>query len=458
MLYRRVSLIALLAASVAMVGCPPVADNVIVPNVCGMTQSAATSTVTGAQLVVGNVTTALSQTVPAGRVISQNPPAGTGVAPNTAIALVISTGGIPEIAWSQVLSPDSIIGLSIDLTDNGGYVIGGGYDGRYSMYALKLSSLAHEDWSVVYSEDTEGAPESWRSEAASVKQTADGGYMMLGAKDYNLLKLDENGDIEWTKNFFPANPYSVGHDCASSYSEALVICGDGGYFAAGSSYVGLYVLASVVKTDANGNVEFCKVINDNNRDYEEVITEAKQTADGGFILTGYSENGYEHGYLALLIKLDSAGNLEWSKTYQYPAENHGADAYTVAQTADGGYILGGDLWNWIDAKALGFGCWIARVDADGDIIWSRSYDNQTIAAPRAIEMTPDGDFVACGHKGTEMTVSKFNSSGEILWNYPLDGFNQVGNDLRLTPDGGCVVVGSGTDGTALVKVSHVYVP
>ena len=70
--------------------CP--SPTVAVPNVVALTQAAATSAITGAGLVVGNVTTASSSTVPAGSVISQSPTAGTSVASGSTVNLVVSTG------------------------------------------------------------------------------------------------------------------------------------------------------------------------------------------------------------------------------------------------------------------------------------------------------------------------------------------------------------------------------
>jgi hypothetical protein len=69
-------------------GPPPVQ----VPNVFNVTQAAATTAITNAGLVVGTVTSDSSSTVPAGSVISQTPPAGTSVAPGSAVNLVVSTG------------------------------------------------------------------------------------------------------------------------------------------------------------------------------------------------------------------------------------------------------------------------------------------------------------------------------------------------------------------------------
>ena len=61
-----------------------------VPNVVGMTKEAAASAITSAGLAVGTVTTASSNSVPAGSVISENPTAGTLVSAGSAVNLVVS--------------------------------------------------------------------------------------------------------------------------------------------------------------------------------------------------------------------------------------------------------------------------------------------------------------------------------------------------------------------------------
>ena len=68
-----------------------------VPSVVGLAQAAAQTTITGAGLTVGAVTTAASATVPAGSVISQTPIAGATVAPSSPIALVVSSGPPPAV-------------------------------------------------------------------------------------------------------------------------------------------------------------------------------------------------------------------------------------------------------------------------------------------------------------------------------------------------------------------------
>ncbi len=68
---------------------------VAAPNVVGSTQGAATTSITGAGLVLGTVTQQSSSTVASGSVISQTPAAGTSVAVGSTVTLVVSNGPPP---------------------------------------------------------------------------------------------------------------------------------------------------------------------------------------------------------------------------------------------------------------------------------------------------------------------------------------------------------------------------
>jgi len=73
---------------------PPGPTTATVPNVVNLTQSAATTAIQNAGLVVGVLSQASSTTVPAGSVISQSPGSGTTVAAGSAVSMVVSTGPV----------------------------------------------------------------------------------------------------------------------------------------------------------------------------------------------------------------------------------------------------------------------------------------------------------------------------------------------------------------------------
>ena len=82
--------------------------NVAVPNVTGQTQGAAQSAITAAGLTVGNVTQQNDNAVPAGSVISQDPTAGTQVAPGSAVDLVVSLGPVSGGGFSDEFNSNSL--------------------------------------------------------------------------------------------------------------------------------------------------------------------------------------------------------------------------------------------------------------------------------------------------------------------------------------------------------------
>ena len=86
--WRRCFCACLAGAILFVSGCAKVA----VPEVEGLPQDTATTTITGAKLKVGNITQQTSDRVVAGKVISQDPASGSSVAEGSAVNLVISSG------------------------------------------------------------------------------------------------------------------------------------------------------------------------------------------------------------------------------------------------------------------------------------------------------------------------------------------------------------------------------
>ena len=87
---------------------------VTVPEVVGLTQTAAGTTITGTNLTVGTVTQQCSNTVAAGLVISESPPAGAQVTPGSAVALVVSTGtclvAVPNVVGQTQTAAGTTLG------------------------------------------------------------------------------------------------------------------------------------------------------------------------------------------------------------------------------------------------------------------------------------------------------------------------------------------------------------
>jgi len=90
--------------SVASIGYLDAGALVMVPDVVGLDQSVAESSIVSAGLAVGTVSTANSDTVAADNVISQSPTGGSMVASGTAVDLVVSLGPAQLIAVPDVVN------------------------------------------------------------------------------------------------------------------------------------------------------------------------------------------------------------------------------------------------------------------------------------------------------------------------------------------------------------------
>jgi hypothetical protein len=195
--------------------------------------------------------------------------------------------------------------------------------------------------------------------AYSVRQTSDGGYIVAGWTDFFgagdldifLIKTYANGNVQWAKTYGGGN-----RDGAFFVRQTS----DGGYIVAGftaSFGTGDWDIF-LIKTDANGNIQWAKTYGGTNR---EQAYSVQQTSDGGYIVAGWTNSFGAGGWDIFLIKTDASGNVQWAKTY---GGINGEIAFSVQQTSDGGYILAGftDSFSAGDADIF-----LIKTDANGNI-------------------------------------------------------------------------------------------
>ena len=136
---------------------------------------------------------------------------------------------------------------------------------------------------------------------------------------------------EWSKTFGGS-----GWDEANSVQQTS----DGGYIIAGrtNSYGAGSKDAWLIKTDSSGKEEWSKTFGGSDYDGANSV---QQTSDGGYIIAGYTGSYGAGDYDAWLIKTDSSGKEEWSKTFGDPRWDRDDEAHSIQQTSDGGYIIAG---------------------------------------------------------------------------------------------------------------------
>jgi len=263
-----------------------------------------------------------------------------------------------NLQWTKTIGgKKEDMGTSIIQTSDGGYAIAGHTEsfgaGEKDVYVVKLDANGNLQWTRTI------GGKGWDA-GASLIQTSDGGYAIAGVtpsfgargEDVYVIKLDANGNLQWTKTI--GGPKNDG-------GFSLIQTSDGGYAIAGATYsfgageADVYV----VKLDANGNLQWTKTIGGPKS--ESGLSSLIQTSDGGYAIAGYTESFGAGGEDVYVVKLDASGNLQWTKTIG--AKNKYSGKLSLIQTSDGGYAIASHT------ESFGAGEWdvyVVKLDRNGN--------------------------------------------------------------------------------------------
>jgi hypothetical protein len=119
--------------------------------------------------------------------------------------------------------------------------------------------------------------------------------------------------------------------------------------------------------------------------------------------------------------------MQWNKTYGGASYDV---AWSILQTPDGGYILGGLTYSF---GAGHDDLWIIRTDATGTVIWESTYGGGASDTPawRALAPTSDGGHLIAGttasygNGGFDGWLVKIDEMGEVQWTKTLGGTNII---------------------------------
>ena len=308
--------------------------------------------------------------------------------------------------------------------------------------------------------------------------------MFLSAKDYEdgmVIKYNSSGEAEWA--------YEIG-DKGSDYiySVAETIDGNyvvGGYF--GSDNIDLEngvslapkggMIVKLEKLEASTlSVVQAKAFGETEKDR---ITTVAETSDGGYIVGGDFESDsidLGNGVIltnkgsadGIIIKYNSFGEIEWTQViggtnYDYIT--------SIIETSDGGYLVGGyfgsgiiDLGNGITLRYKRYSDgMLIKYNSKGIVEWAQGIGGTNYDYINSIAETKDGGYIVGGYfksatidlgSGVTLThslgsstdydgiVIKYSSMGDVEWAHVIGGDNDDSiNTVAKTNDGGCLVGG-----------------
>lgn len=325
----------------------------------------------------------------------------------------------------------------IIMTNDGGFAAAGytysfaaGYE---DMYIVKCTVSG----SILWTKTIGGV----NSDAArSIIQTSDGGYAIAGdtydysstTADWLIIRLDAAGNIQWTRTINRA---------AYDYACSIVQTNDGGFAISGVSATGGVFSGDmyVVKLSSAGNHLWSKTYGGT---HDEVAYTIIKTSDGGLAFAGYS-NSFGSYNVFNFIKTDSLGNIQWNRLIG--ASGTGSHIYSIKQTTDGGYVLAGEH---TPTGTGNYDMYIVKLNSSGTIEWTRTVIGTGYDMANSVIQTIDGSYILAGYTnsygagGNDMYIAKLNSIGVLQWGKTVGG---TGDEQALyvvnSNDGGFITAG-----------------
>jgi hypothetical protein len=207
----------------------------------------------------------------------------------------------------------------------------------------------------------------------------------------------------------------------------------------------------LIKTDVNGDSVWQRVYGGTGDDRAQCV---RQSRDGGYILAGYTTSFGQGGADVYLVKTDANGILIWTRTYGGSGHD---EAQSVWQTTDDGFIVAGYTASF---GSGGYDVYLIRTDANGDTTgggWARTYGGPEDDCAYSAQQTLDGGYIVAGRTRSfgagidDVYLTKTDAAGAATWTrtYGGTGDDQGFSVQQTLPDSGYIITGF----TALSDIS-----
>lgn len=372
------------------------------------------------------------------------------------------TNSAIAIEWQHYLP--GVIGSSVIQTSDGGYLALGLNISTYPIndfnetffqtVAAKLDSSGNLVWIKSYS-----LQNHYDTSLTHAIQVSDG-YVLAGSlgEQALLVKIDPNGNILWQQNYVSSygNPAIAAGNPEGVY--ALIQTSDGGFALAAPSYTEAPNTPQywIMKLDSLGNLLWKKGVSNSSFPFSGDPSSLFQTSDQGYIIVKTDAHHGPNPTTFSIIKFDSEGNLQWTKTFGGEGDYYNSyvsrSAGSSLALSDGYLIVGGASSSGGSETGL-----VLKTDLQGNQLWNRTYTYNGLPSIINTISVSDGGFMFVGpasvttNSGTferSFTwIAKIDNSGQIQGKLSIPMGKHQTNPLSIiqTSDGGHLFVGVWND-------------
>lgn len=321
---------------------------------------------------------------------------------------LIKTNEFGDLLWDKTYGgPANDQAGSIIKVTNDEYIITGITSsfgaGASDIYAIKILSNGDTIWSRSYGgiNDETGS---------TIIKTIDNNFIVTGStSSYGsglrvlIIKININGDTIWSKKFGKMNG-NAGNKTLQTIDNRLIICGS-------TFNIGLNNTRDVyvIKADISGDTIWTKTYG--GADDDQAFS-ACLSSDNCHIISGSTKSFGHGGFDMFLMKLDTAGNELWFKTYGGIADDWGG---MVQPTNDGGYIITGYTESY---GAGGWDVYLIKTDEHGDTLWTRTFGGAGYEHGSCVKQTSDNGYIISSYSNScggsyDVLLIKTNSQGIV---------------------------------------------
>jgi len=354
----------------------------------------------------------------------------------------------PDTLWTRMYGGAlSEIAYCVQQTNDGGYVLAGdrSQSGSHDFCLLRTDAYGETMWERAL--DVCAGWDEIRLGADCVQSTEDGGFAVLGNgyvfhSPFYAWHFTVFTKTDSAGNILWEHHYTGSTDCGASSFQGT---SDGGFIIAGAEWYTYFASSEppdcyVIKTDGLGVHQWSIVYGDSMSEVAEFVQE---TDDGGYIIAGSKQDAVTFYADALLIKANAEGDILWVRTYG----GEGTDeAKCLRQTLDGGYIMAGKTWSFGEGNS---DVYVIRTDENGDTLWTRTCGGAADDYGNSVVLTVDDGYLVGGTTNSfgagvdDMYLIKINDDGEILWTGTYGGFRSDKGFFAIqTSEGGYALAGA----------------
>lgn len=344
------------------------------------------------------------------------------------------------------------VGQAVIATIDGGFAVLGhtqSMDGdvtdkineSFDFWLLKFDAGANLQWSKTY-----GGTGDDRGK--DLIQTQDGGFAILGysdsadgdmtenngSRDFWLAKINLTGDLTWQKSFgfSGADEGTTIIETSDNHfliSGVLDVSASGGLGNSGknsSKHAGGDYWA--IKVSDLGTLVWSRFYGGSFTDSPEGTLE---NASGEFIFAGASDSNdvdisnNKGSYDFWVVKSDANGDIVWEKSYGGLEID---EARGIVASGDGNYVIVGDTRSNEQDVSLNNGAadlWIVKISENGTILWEKSIGGSNFDVPRSINSTSDTGFVIAGSSRSSDGDVTINQGQNDAWVVKIDASGQL---------------------------------